>query len=172
MSFSVPCIESNWIMYKGVYDFTKLYNAIKNWFGVYQYKFHESKFKNKSDNIGDELELKLSGDKKVDEWVKYEVVINILNSDSNWIEIEENNKKKMVLKGRIRISVEANAIFDYQGNFNDSPFWSKFEKNYLSTNILDMDINFKYADELMYNAYSLHALVKDILNMDTAGNNY
>lgn len=172
MTFSVTCINKNWIMYKGVYDFNKLYKAIKNWYGVYQFQFHEQKFKNKADNIGDELELKLLGDKKVDEWVKYEVIVEMLNSDATWIEIEENGKKKLMLKGRIRISVDAKATFDYQKNFETSPFWSKVEKNYLSTKVLDQDVGFKYADELMYNAYSLHALIKDVLNMDTAGNNY
>ena len=70
------------IMYKGLYDFDKLYKAIEDWFNVYQYEYHEKQFKNKEYNVGDELEIKLSGDKKVDEYAKYVIELHVLNSDA------------------------------------------------------------------------------------------
>ena len=163
------------IMYKGLYDFDRLYKAIEDWYNAYMYEYHEKQFKNKEDNLGDELEIKMFGDKKVDEYAKYIVELHILNSDAEYVEKEINGKMRILIRGRIRIKLTAKAEFDYQKSFTGTPFWDKIgtsDTGLMRSHIMDQDISFKYCDDLYYHAYTLHALIKDILNMDTAGNNY
>lgn len=162
------------VMYKGLYDFDKLYKAIEDWFNAYMYEYHEDVFKNKEDNIGDELEIKLYGDKKIDEYAKYRIDVHILNSDAEYVEKEINGKIKMLIRGRIRIQIKPLCEFDYQKQYEGSEALKNLggEEGFMSKHVMDQDISFKYIDDMYYHAYTLQALIKDVLNMDTAGNNY
>ncbi|MBN2881072.1 hypothetical protein JXM83_03380 [Candidatus Woesearchaeota archaeon] len=161
-----------WVMYKGVYDFEKVYKSIMAWYEAHMFEFHETGFKNKADNIGDELELKLMGKKKVDAIAQYQIFVHLHNSDTDIIEVEDKNgSKKRMYKGRIRIDISAKLTIDYQKNFDQNKFTRKLGK-FVFDKVLDQVVDFDYADDLWYLAHALQSLIKDGLNMDTVGNNY
>lgn len=113
------------IRYIGVYDWDELYTFLVTWFLKRKYDYSEDTFKDKGSVSKREYELKMIGDKKLDDFTKIEVKIVPHIWDSVKVEIVEDGQKKILDKGRVEISLSGKAYYDYQERWNKTPFHRK-----------------------------------------------
>lgn len=159
------------IMFKGIFDWEELYRFIKRWFEDQQYFFEEGTFKSGSDDFGKEQEFKWKGERKVDNYYKYTITIEMHSWGVRPVEVIEKGKKKTMYKGRFIMEFFGKVETDYQGMWKKSQFALNV-KNFLDRYFLKSERMAIYVDRLYYNITKLHAEVKEHLKMHSRGNAY
>lgn len=171
MSLTIDAVPKNsvQIRYKGKYDFEGLYRLIRSWLDERRYDFMETLYKDKvAGPFGNEVELKLDPELKVNEFIKFHIHIETKFFDVKEFEAELHGKKKRICEGRFVLWFGANVEFDYTEKYK------KYEGllNFLVTKILKRYYEVKYIDVLTYDLYDLHAKIKKFLRMETEYNAY
>ena len=158
------------IIYDGVFDWDGLYQFIVNWFRNRHYYFEEKDYKYKVPTIfGIEEEFKWNGWRKVTDYYKYDITLEMHTFDVRKIEIVENGEKKTMYKGRFILEFWGKVETDYQGRFQDNPFGLALKK------FLDRFIFFKpmddvWSDRLHYIIEKFEGQIKEYLDMTGKGN--
>lgn len=153
------------IRYKGIIDWGGLYQLIRRWFADHKYTYIESRYKDKvASPFGNEVEIKATPFRRVNEFIKYTVKIETKLWDFKEFETTINGEKKHVTDGRMFIKIEAAVEFDYNKRFK-----TKFEKKLFKwlTTILRNYYGLKHFDNLAYSVYDLQKEIKEFLNMES-----
>lgn len=160
------------IRYVGVFDFDGLYEGIVEWFKRYRYQFFDSSYKHKVPSpYGAEQELDWYGEKNETDFVKFRIDITVHIWEMTDVEVIQNNKKKVLTKGRMQIKLTGRVIFDWQ---------DKFEKTWFTRMLRDIWVKWLWrrevisigGDPLTYRMYDLHAYIKKYLDMQTSAHHY
>ena len=151
------------LKYDGLFDFEGLYAAITDWAKNYGFLWHESDYKHKvpSPN-GAEQEMKWVIEKKVTDYIEYQITFDVHIWDMQELEIEQDGEKKPVLKGRIYIIIKGKMVYDWQKKFAGSKFAEKLGDWY--NKIMQRDIESKL-DPLYYRMWNLHAVIRKYFDM-------
>ena len=153
------------IRYKGIIDWGGLYQLIRRWFADHKYIYLEGKYKDKvATPFGNELEIKAAPYRRITEFLKYNIKMEIKLWDYKEFETTINGEKKLVTDGRIYIKLNCSIDFDYNKKFK-----TDFEKKLLKwmTTILKEYYELKHFDNLTYSLYDLQKEIKEFLNMET-----
>ena len=113
------------IRYKGLFDYDTLYNEIVEWFKSNKYWFQENDFKHKVPSpYGAEQEIRMSGDKKVSEYLEYKATLDWHIWDMTEVEVVKDGKKKTLTSARIEIRIVGTMKLDYEDRMRRHPIWS------------------------------------------------
>ena len=154
------------IRFKGVFDWQGLYRLARMWFESNNYKFNEKRYKHK----GDEVEVDMYGERKIDEMIKYDVYVHFHIWHLRDIEVVEGTRTLKRNQGIIHIEIHSTLKLDWQGRFSQGRFnqmlykWWKVVKK--------REIEAKFIEPLTFDMYRLHTDIKTFLNMSTDANYY
>lgn len=158
-------MEKTQIRYKGVFDWGGLYRLIRKWFDDHKYFYLEPKYKDKvSTPFGNELEIKMRPYRKVTEFIKYNMEIDIKIWDFKEFEVEIDGEKRLVTDGRIVIWMRGWLELDYANRFN-TPFEKKLVD--MLYKVLKKYFELKHIDNITFSLYELQSDIKKYLNMET-----
>ena len=168
------------LKYKGVLDFEGLYKLIRKWFNERGYDYMEPKYKDKAAGpFGNEVELKMQGEKKVTDFIKYHVQIEIIMIELKEFDAKIDGHVKKVTNGRIFIDIaKVECEFDWQNRFqpakkpDSDDLFSVISYNFkeytsgprllklLVTKLLKRYYEIKYLGPLEAEALDLHEKIK------------
>jgi len=170
MSKTIPLGTVATVKLSGVFDFKSLYKVMHDWFVERGYFFEEGLYKHKVPSpAGAEQDIRWTGWKKINEFIKYWIKVYIKLWDIKQLEVVKNGEKKILTKARIRIEFDGEVEADYANRFNRSKFLQTLQDFYLRY-IIKKDLDHIYTDQLWYVIYKLHKVTKDHLDFDTKGN--
>ncbi len=160
-------IKTVTLRYDGLFDLDGLYAAVVDWAKTYNYWWHEKMYKHKVPGPeGAEQELEWVIEKKVTDYLKYYIHIEVLIQDMREIEVEVDGKKKMLSNARINIIMSCELDVDWQARFGKSKFEEKVMGWYYKL-VVKKNVESDYADQLYYRMMSLHAIMKKYFDMQT-----
>ncbi len=133
----------------GILDFDGLFKAIPQWMNQYNFKPMEKSHTEKETSTGIYIESSWKGSRKVTEYVKYEVSVDILLRDLTDVMVQDDEGKQVKRqKGRIELVFNAKMKKNYDKKLSEekgsfSNFIKTFYEKYVARNTLD-----KYEDKL------------------------
>jgi len=101
-----------------------LYKDIKSWYGSHNYDYYEKDMTEKIKPHGNSLQLKMIGEREVDDFVKFEI-----NVEFN--EVLRLKKVNKGYSGDARIMVRATMILDHANNWKNIPFLFYLYNNFI-----------------------------------------
>lgn len=168
-SFPLPPLR---IKYKGLYDMDGLYLLIVQWIKARRMEFHETAYKHKVPSpMGAEQEISFTGEREVNEYVKFSLDVDMHLWDMTEVEVEKDGVKKKLTNARIEIVLSGNIELDYEEMWKQSNFFMKL-RDWFYTYILDKEIGAFYLDPWYYRVQRLHTQIKDFLDMQAKGYAY
>lgn len=153
------------IKHRGYFDLQGLLKAIQGFFGQDDYTPEWEQLKVRSD----EYEIIFRGDKKENEWIKFEINIHIWIYDYGKVEIVKEGKKVMMDKGKFICEVEPTLIVDWQNRFEGKPPFTKFVgilKDLYLKYIMKKDIGDYWEDVLLMKTDQLCKLIQRKLGQE------
>jgi hypothetical protein len=139
---------------KGVHNLKKILAEVKSWSDDNQYDFYEKSRKNKPKGIGHKLELKWLLERKITEFIRFNIEIN-------YVVLDLVPTGEDLVSGSLEVTIEAEVIIDYQDQWAGSKF-----KNFLLDlyeNIFYKGTIDRYKDKLDAEVKELRDVIKDIL---------
>lgn len=155
------------IRFKGVFDWQGLYRLTRMWIEHNHYVFNEKRYKHK----GDEVEVDLYGERKLDEMHKYDLYVHFHIWHLRDIEVVEGTKTLKRNEGILHIEMHSVLRLDWTNRFQEGGklnkmlyrWWKVVQKN---------EINAKYLEPMSIDLYKFHTDIKTFLNMTTDANYY
>ncbi|MBD3209221.1 hypothetical protein GF367_02270 [Candidatus Woesearchaeota archaeon] len=154
------------IRYKGVFDWEGLYRLCRLWIEDNRYKFQEKRYKHK----GDELEIDLTGERRIDEMHKQHLYVYFHIWHLRDIEIAEGTKTLKRNTGLVHVEIWGSIEVDYSGRFEGSKFKEKLKKWWMI--IRKKEFLGTYIEPFTKTLFDLHTKIKTFLNMSTDENYY
>lgn len=145
------------LKYKGVFDFTRLYTLLKEWFTNNEYEFQEKEFTEKSKDLGYEYKYVFEGTREVTEYYKFKVG---LTAEMKYI----NQMSENLVSGEVRIIFTGKMELDYRNRWQKNAFLNYLFKIYNEYLIRNQIEGYRY--ELYEDVVELHDLAKDVLDFN------
>ena len=160
------------IRYKGLYDFDGLYKFMAEWFRTQNYRWYETRYKNKLYTpMGNEFEVNWEAEKEVTEFVKYIIKIHFHTFDAKEVEVNIDGKPQKRMTGRIQIGFDCFIILDWQDRYTGSKFKEVLYSAYV--NILSKwDLEAAHYDPCAYQMMDLMTRMKKFIGIQTADSAY
>ncbi len=138
------------------FNFDDFYKKLHAWFVKRHYDFQEKFTKNKEKGgWGREIKLNWEGERKVDEYVKFLIVI--------LIDLEKYSEESSNLRGNLRVTVNSFLILDWKDQFQDKKLKKKLFNIY-NKFVLKDKINNYYAAKLYDETEELVNYSKSLLH--------
>ncbi len=156
------------VRYKGLFDFEGLYRLMYAWYKSQRYEMQEDLYKDKIDTpLGNEIEIKWSGWKRVDEIAKYWVKVYIHIWEGKEIEVVDGTLRRKLFRARMNIEFSGEIDFDYQKLFKRSKVFRP-----ILSKMREREFLIKYVDDLTYSVIRYQTQVKKFLHMEGQENAY
>jgi len=160
------------VRYRGLFDFSGLYNSMADWFKHYRYVLHEEMYKHKVPSpSGAEQELSWWAEEEVNEFIKFRMEVEFHLWDMTEIEVVKDGKKKQLTNARIEIKLKAVLIHDWQDRFEQSKFTRMLRSLYWSV-IYRREATGFWTDMIYYRTLGLQAHIKQYLDLQTKWHAY
>lgn len=159
------------IEYKGIFDLEGLYRLIIRWLQDRAFEFHEDTYKHKPGMVGKEQEIKMSAWLKFNDYIRYNFAIYIHVWDMQEVEVVRDNQKVIMIKGRIRIVLDASVDRDWQGQWKKTKTLRRLRAFY-DKYVIFKDNAGVWGDMLHYKLVKLHNEIKEYLGMETPSRTY
>ena len=158
---SIPRIT---LRYNGLFDLDGLYSAVVDWSKNYGYRWHEVDYKHKVPGKGAEQEMKWLINKKINEYVEFQVLFTIHMWDM--IEVEVEGAQKNLSNARFYIHMDGKISYDWQKSLKKAGKFGKFLGKWYHQRLLKRDME-AYIDVLYYRMWNIHAILKKYFDMQT-----
>jgi hypothetical protein len=156
------------LKYKGIVDYDGLSTYLIKWMADRHYKVTEKVHKHKmSCPHGFEIEREFEGERKIDEYFMYKIMIAFHTWDSFEVDAVKDGKKVKLWNMRIDIQINFDVVCDYTDKWGQSPVMEKL-RNFYDGYIIKKEIIIKHADPLYYSLLGLHTNLKKFMGMETA----
>ncbi|MBN1792681.1 hypothetical protein JW826_03280 [Candidatus Woesearchaeota archaeon] len=156
------------IRHKGDYDIKGLFQLFHKWYSDNQYEYHEGLYKDKVETaLGNEIEVKMKGSRRVSEYYKYEVSIQTHEWEAKDMVVKVDGQDKEIRRGRIHIEVNGKVITDWQGKFKEGTIWEKGQK-WMENHVIKKDIEFKHIDPLDKQLHEFVGEIKRFLKIESS----
>ena len=157
------------IKHKGLIDIDGTYRVMYDWLKENKYIVEERLYKSRPP----ELEIHWRAWKNLDVFYRYEVYVR-WHGFIDDVEVAQDGMKKKMSNGRMRIQMWGHLEVDYPNLFGDRNWTAGFQRqmfNFFLKWVVRRDLEFVW-DDLYYEVYKLHAVVKDYLDLAAKGNYY
>jgi len=153
--------------YKGVWDMEDLYVSIADWFKKRKFKLYETNIKHKHPSpFGVERQYFWKAERFETDYVKIRIDLYMHTYDARDVEIVENNRKKIMTKGRIWIRITGAQEFDYEKSFEKGRFYAHL-KHFYNRHIIKKEIDQRYWDFVWHReVMKLQAFVHEKLKVE------
>ncbi|MBD3318941.1 hypothetical protein GF342_03445 [Candidatus Woesearchaeota archaeon] len=150
---------SSEIKHVGVFDFDTLLSTVSKWMKGQLYGYLEKKHK----YTADERELEIKGDKKINEYVKLYLVVEVEVSELEDVEVIIDQKKEIKKRGKIRIGIEGKMELDWMKRFEKGFYGSvqKFYHEYIIKHRIG-----QWKDMIDKDVYELSRAIRGALEME------
>ena len=149
--------------YRGVFDFDGLYKTLYQWFKKYGYLFRELDYKEYKESGTQKLLVKWMGTKKVNDYVKYIIEVNL--QLDGMTEVVVKNKKK--LSGGLVIRITGHLQKDYEETWSKTKL-AKFLREAYDQFVAGSAMQ-EMRDELGKDMQMFRDHVKSFLNLQKTG---
>jgi hypothetical protein len=149
-----------YIKHKGFFDLSKLMKNVRSWLTSHNYEFQEGTYKYKTSQIGIEMEWKVTGTVKINEYVKHKIECWVRTWDMRDVEVVSEGEKKNMTTGRIAVEVSSVYTLDYQKRFKGSKFLQGLEEFY-HRYIIKHTIEEKWEDFIYMRVNQLAKLIRE-----------
>ena len=143
--------------YEGVFDLNRLYSEMSGWISENNYDFEEKEHSDKKKDKGQEIKYVFLGEKKVTDYIKYNVQIEI-------IAVEVNKMSENLVSGKLNIVFNADVELDYKNKWGISRL-SKFFFNIYNNYLIKNEIG-NHMGKLYDETVDLQDLAKDVLDFN------
>ncbi|MBI2671579.1 hypothetical protein HYX16_01465 [Candidatus Woesearchaeota archaeon] len=174
MSFTLDIVggspKPSWIKisYSGVYDLHKVYRDIVEWFKSYHYFFNEKTHVEMIRPDGKSHKIDFKSDRKIDEYAKFIIEVEIWTLRTKEVNIKENGKDVKMNSGDIQIRVKGSMELDYLNTFDRYGKMGKVMRNYYHNYIIKNKIWTRYAPSIYSETNNLISSIKKDLGQVTA----
>ncbi len=147
--------------YKGEFSFKKLYSSLTKYLKSQGYDSHESNFT----DLGNEVEVEIVSERKVDEFAKY-----VIETHIHFLDIKKISNDLYYGRGKVEVKshVELGYSDVYGTHFlKNTSFTKKLFKLYTDY-IAKRELNVKYGDKLYNEVRSYVRSIKETLGMEVA----
>ncbi len=144
------------INFNGKFNLDSLYKELKGWFDKNKYDFTEKEQTVKDKDSGKEIVVKWEAERKVDDYAKFDIRIDFF--------LENLNKVKEGVEGKVKITFFAKIILDYKNKFGYSKL-SKLMFDIYNNLIIKGKIENVYEDKLDREVKELFNLTKEKLEL-------
>ncbi|MFH1917319.1 MAG: hypothetical protein ABIJ21_08720 [Nanoarchaeota archaeon] len=153
------------VKFKGLYDYTGLYQFMRAWFQKNQYLLQEDRYKDKAFTaLGTEIEPKWSAERKINEYIKYQISVEFHIWEGKDVEITENGKKKLMTTGRMTINISSTVLLDYAKIYEGKGKFINFiGEVYKKMRWREMEM--VYFNQLEDETFMLQKAIQNYLNM-------
>lgn len=159
--FIVPHVK---VKDRSIFSLEELYKLLIRWFENYGYDFQEQEYRENDMGEGKKhLEIKWYAEKKIDDYFKYVMEINLFILGLESVEIEKDGVKHKTNRGEIEVRTKAYLLKDWQSKFEQSAFMKVFRDVY-DKYIIRSRIE-GYEGELYEETYKFLDEVKAFLNL-------
>ena len=147
------------VKFRGIFNYSEFMQSIKNWFKDYDYEFQEPTHKWKVPSEGVEAEIKMTGERKVNEYVKYHITVSIRIWDMKDVEVVKDGQKMKLQDGKVSVDVEGKLEFDWQNRFGGNKFL-QHAQDFLHKFIIKQDIGDWWEDDLLIKTMDLTKTIR------------
>ena len=158
------------VKYSGLMDMDGLYKKIVKWYHTRKFELEEKAFKDKGRVEGREEEIKIDGFRNDTEMIRVWINIYAHTWEMNKVEVTVDGKKKIMEKGRFKITIRLDFELDYENRFTKTKFTRWLFKLYWRYLLYRRML--VYADKCEYEAHKLQELIKQHLGMEAAGDQF
>ncbi|MBI4448142.1 hypothetical protein HY643_04120 [Candidatus Woesearchaeota archaeon] len=159
----IPVVEYLKIKKDGLFDYQELKNILRNWLLKFNYDFLEKKHDEKIMPTGKELVSEWGIMRKVSDYVKFNIEIEIRIRGMTTVMVEGKGKMN---KGWLEILFNANIEKNYMKKFSEEKgTFSHFTKEIYEKYIIKAQLK-NYEDKLLYEVTELHNEMKESLNAE------
>ena len=154
------------LKYEGLFDFDGLYSSVIDWAKNYGYMWHEKTYKHKVPSVkGAEQEMAWEIVKDVTEYVQYKILFTVHIWDLKEMEVEVDDKKRILSNARIYIWMDGQINYDWQKiSKKGGKFSKKLAAWYHKLTQRDQEV---YMDQLYYRMWNLQAIIKKYFDMQS-----
>ncbi|PLW79608.1 hypothetical protein C0585_06445 [Candidatus Woesearchaeota archaeon] len=141
--------------YKGYFDFQEILRFMKKWMEDRDLSFYERRVNVKGDLKGNRYKIKLEGDKRINPYVKWYLIVEIFGFDIDQREVVEKGKKVKKDYGRLKFIFDGKIILDPDNQWESSEFMEKLRDKFFHGKVVKWDNDMVWSDELYYLMYAL-----------------
>jgi len=162
-------ISSIIFRWDGIFDFDGLYSFIQSWIANREYEFHEKSYKQKPeiDKIGEHIELKWYGERKVTEYVMNRIDMHMHAWNVEKVELDG----KILTKARLWIQINSTLILDWQEKWGRNSFF-RYLRDFFNEYIVKKDIDLKWGEDLRLETNKFLEDIKAYMNSMARGKVY
>jgi|TARA_Y100000310_G_C20666497_1_gene807779 hypothetical protein len=144
---------------KTQFNMIDLYKSLKAWFDLHDYVFYEREYNDIIKKDKKSLKIKWEGQKAVDDYTKYEIILKISLKNYKIIETKQGN----MVEGDLKMAFEADLETDYEEKWEKNAifkFFRAISDKYLTTSKME-----KYENELKEDTHDIFNRTKSYLNL-------
>ena len=157
------------VRYDGVFDWDGMYKIIIDYLRRNNYWFYETLYKSKPwSPIGTELILKWRGERKLDEYYKYELNFEWHFMDFHKVDVIRDGKKLTLTKAFFWVTIRGKIIQDWQGLENTGGKWLKGIGKFFRRQVVDREYAFDYIYPLYDEVMDVQKLIQDNVHMESS----
>jgi len=145
---------------EGIFDINQVYKILKEFMIDRKYRYYEDKDIVKLRKKGVEVNFKGRGERKVDDYAKFELVVEI---DTEYMR-KVKHEGKLLDQGVIEVVVKSFLYLDYKNEFEYNK-WGKFLRKIYNNYIIRFKLPEFYGGKLFVDMMLLHEAIKEVLEL-------
>lgn len=155
------------VKHRGLFSYAEFINGIRNWFRENNYEFHEPKHQWKAPPEGVEVEIRINGNRKVNEYVKYHINMFLKIYDMKDVEVVKDGQKVKMQDGKVTVEISGKLELDWQNRFGGNKFLQGLQ-DFLHQFIIKQDIGDHWEDDLLFKLMDLTRAIRTVLGQEAA----
>ena len=147
----------------GIFDYPGLYAYIMDWFNIEGYIPVEQEYGEKDKPGGKKVLILLRPYKKISDYFKFIIEIDLIILDMKKVDVEQDGKKVKMNKGEMTIRIRGVLEKDYEKRWEDRPF-AKFMRAVYEQYVIRTTVH-SFEDKLYNQCLDLHSNLKAFLDL-------
>ena len=156
------CVRDLTVSHKGIFDFNELYKVMKDWFNLHKYEFYEVEYHDVLKTDEKDIRCKWVAERKVDEYTKFAIEIEIKLDNHKLVEVKKSGKKAKLSSCSLKVIITSYLKQDYQEKW-EGPV-KKFVRG-LHDKFISKEKYSRYEDDLKEETYNIFNEIKAYLNL-------
>ena len=157
-------IDGKSLSYEGVFNLREMYKLIDKWFKDHGYEKQEIKNWEDVTEKEKQIIIEIIPYKKVSDYARLDIRIFMIFSKLTEIEVEKDNVKIKMNKGRAEFYLDAYVITDYENKWETRPIFH-FMRNVFDKFIYKMYMS-NYDGEVIRDCTEVENEIRSFLNME------